>query len=70
MNLLEICIDSVESAIKAEKAGADRLELCENLLQGGVTPSAGKILRVIQAATIPVRVLIRPRAGNFSVFSR
>ena len=65
MNLIEICIDSVESAIKAEKAGADRLELCANLLQGGVTPSAGKILRVIQAVTIPVRVLIRPRAGNF-----
>ncbi len=65
MNLLEICIDSVESAMKAEKSGADRLELCENLLQGGVTPSPGKILRVIQAVTIPVRVLIRPRAGDF-----
>ena len=64
-NLLEICIDSVESAIKAEKAGADRLELCENLIQGGVTPSLGKIEAVLKAVSIPVRVLIRPRAGNF-----
>lgn len=65
MNLLEICIDSPESAIKAEKAGADRLELCENLIQGGVTPSPGKIDAVINAVNIPVRVLIRPRAGDF-----
>jgi len=64
-NLLEICIDSVESAIKAEQAGADRLELCENLLQGGVTPSLGKINAVIQAVSIPVRILIRPKAGDF-----
>ncbi len=63
--LLEICIDSVESAIKAEQAGADRLELCENLLQGGLTPSLGKINAVIQAVNIPVRILIRPRAGDF-----
>ncbi len=63
--MLEICIDSIESAIKAENAGADRLELCENLLQGGVTPSLGKITSVVQSVSIPVRVLIRPRAGNF-----
>jgi len=65
MNILEICIDSPETAIKAEKAGADRLELCENLIQGGVTPSPGKINAVINAVNIPVRVLVRPRAGNF-----
>ncbi len=65
-NLLEICVDSVKSAIKAEKASADRLELCENLIQGGVTPSQGKIECVIDAVSIPVRILIRPRAGNFT----
>ena len=62
---LEICVDSIDSAVKAEKAGADRLELCENLLQGGVTPSLGKIHAVLNSVSIPVRVLIRPRAGNF-----
>jgi len=66
MNLLEICVDSTESAVKAEKSGANRLELCENLIQGGVTPSIGKIEAVLNTVNIPVRVLIRPRAGNFN----
>lgn len=62
---LEICCDQVTSAINASKGGADRIELCENLAQGGVTPSAGKIKLVKENLTIPVFVLIRPRKADF-----
>lgn len=63
--ILEICCDSVASALHAQKGGADRIELCENLAQGGVSPSAAKIILTKKKLNIPVFVLIRPRKGDF-----
>lgn len=63
--LLEICANSYQSAINAEKAGAHRIELCSELAVGGITPSYGLIQKVIKDINIPVHVLIRPRSGDF-----
>ena len=64
-SLLEICCYSVQSAINAENAGADRIELCAGVHEGGTTPSAACIQLVKELVKIPVFVIIRPRGADF-----
>lgn len=64
-NKLEICCYSVESALIAERAGAHRVELCDNYMEGGTTPSYATIKHAVQLLDIPVNVIIRPRGGDF-----
>ena len=63
--LLEVCVDSLASAKAAIEGGADRLELCSALLAGGLTPYKALLEQLRQESDIPVRCLMRPRAGDF-----
>ncbi|WP_294066639.1 copper homeostasis protein CutC [uncultured Fusobacterium sp.] len=61
----EACVESLIDAIEAEKRGAHRIELCDNLSQGGTTPSYGTIKLALSTLKIPVFPIIRPRGGDF-----
>jgi copper homeostasis protein len=63
--IFEICIDSISGALVAKSAGADRVELCANLLEGGTTPSRGMIRQARKVSGIKLHVIIRPRGGDF-----
>lgn len=61
----EKCIGSFLEALEAQELGAERVELCDNLTEGGTTPSYGTIKMVVEKLNIPAFVIIRPRGGDF-----
>lgn len=61
----EACVETVEQCVMAEKKGADRIELCADLVHDGLTPTQEVIRQASQQLAIPIRVMIRPRAGDF-----
>ncbi len=63
--LIEICVEGIDGLVAAQEAGADRVELCASLLEGGLTPSLGTVQQALKVATIPFHLIIRPRGGDF-----
>ncbi len=63
--LIEICVEGVDGLVAAQQAGADRVELCASLVEGGITPSLGTVREALRLATIPFHVIVRPRGGDF-----
>jgi copper homeostasis protein len=62
---IEICVEGIDGLVTAQQAGADRVELCASLLEGGLTPSLGVVREALRVGTIPFHVIIRPRGGDF-----
>lgn len=62
---IEICVEGIDGLVAAQQAGADRVELCASLLEGGLTPSLGVVREALRVGTIPFHVIIRPRGGDF-----
>lgn len=62
---IEVCLGSAESVVAAELGGADRVELCSDLFEGGCTPSLGDFRVAKKLTKIPINVMIRPRGGDF-----
>ncbi len=63
--IIEICLESASSVLRAEEGGAGRVELCSDLFEGGLTPSVGTFRRARKLSSLPISVMIRPRGGDF-----
>ncbi|MBU3108479.1 copper homeostasis protein CutC [Clostridium gasigenes] len=63
--ILEACVGTYMEVVKAVNNGANRIELCDNLGEGGTTPSYGTIKKTIETINLPINIIIRPRGGNF-----
>ncbi len=63
--LIELCVEGVDGAVAAAEGGADRVELCASLMEGGITPSLGTLHATLAAIAIPVAIMVRPRGGDF-----
>jgi copper homeostasis protein len=63
--LIEVCIEGLDHLLAAQQGGADRVELCASLMEGGLTPSLGTVRQALRLARVPVQVMVRPRGGDF-----
>lgn len=63
--VIEVCVEGIEGLIAAQEAGADRVELCAALVEGGITPSLGTVREALRIAKVPFHVIVRPRGGDF-----
>ncbi|TIS57673.1 MAG: copper homeostasis protein CutC [Mesorhizobium sp.] len=63
--LIELCVEGIDGLLAAQTAGADRIELCASLVEGGITPSLGTVRAALELATVPFHVIARPRGGDF-----
>ncbi|WDR07139.1 copper homeostasis protein CutC [Devosia rhodophyticola] len=62
---IEICVEGTDGLVAAQKGGADRVELCASLIEGGLTPSFGVVHEALRLSHIPFHVIVRPRGGDF-----